>query len=95
MGGAYSVHQQTWPAWDEELAAEETVTLVVQVDGRVRDKLTVPASIEETEARELALNCDGAGRHLNGRQVARVIYVPGRLVNIVTVADQSRAGKDE
>jgi len=84
LGGPYSVHQQAWPAWDEALAAEETITLVVQVDGRVRDRLTVPAGITEAEARELALDCDGVRRQLDGRRVARVIYVPGRLVNVVT-----------
>jgi leucyl-tRNA synthetase len=84
LGGPCSVHQQAWPVWDEALAAEETVTLVVQVDGRVRDRLTVPADIEEAEARERALNCDGVHRQLDARRVARVIYVPGRLVNIVT-----------
>ncbi len=78
-----SVHQQSWPAWDESLAAEETITLVVQVDGRMRDKMTVPADIDEAEAHALALKCDSIHRHLNGRSVARVIYVPGRLVNIV------------
>ncbi len=84
LDGPYSVHQQVWPVWDEALAAEETITLVVQVDGRVRDKLTVPADIGEAEARDLALDCDGVRRHLDDRRVARVIYVPGRLVNVVT-----------
>jgi leucyl-tRNA synthetase len=85
LGGAYSVHQQVWPAWDEVLTAEKSIVLVVQMDGRVRDKLAVPASIGESEARELALNCEGIRRHLADRRVTRVIYVPGRLVNIVTV----------
>ena len=84
LGGPYSVHRQAWPTWDEALAAEEMVTLVVQVDGRVRDRLTVPAEIGEAEARALALNCDGVRRHLDGRRVTRVVYVPGRLVNVVT-----------
>lgn len=84
LGGPYSVHQQAWPTWEEALVAEETVTLAVQVNGRLRDKLIVPAGITEAEARELALNCDGVRRHLDGRRVARVIYVPGRLVNVVT-----------
>lgn len=84
LGGAYSVHRQAWPAWDEEALAEETVTLAVQVDGRVRDRLTVPAGITEAEARALALESDGVRRHLDGRRVARVVFVPGRLVNVVT-----------
>ena len=80
----YSVHQQAWPAWDEALLIEETITLVVQVDGKVRDKLTVPTGISESEARGRALECDGVRRHLGGRPVTRIIYVPGRLVNVVT-----------
>jgi leucyl-tRNA synthetase len=84
LGGPYSVHQQAWPTWDEAQAAEEIVTLVVQVDGRVRGRLSVPAGIGEEEARRQALACDSVRRQLEGRRVARVVYVPGRLVNIVT-----------
>jgi len=87
MGEPYSVHQQGWPEWEEALAAEETITLVVQVDGKLRDKLTVPADIGEDEARKLALECDGVRRHLDGRRAARTIYVPGRLVNVVTAEE--------
>jgi leucyl-tRNA synthetase len=76
LGGPYSVHQQAWPAWDETRAVKETVTLVVQVDGRVRARLTVPADISEAEARERALDCAGVRRHLDGRRVVRVVYVP-------------------
>ncbi len=78
-----SVHLQSWPAWDEELARAETITLVVQVNGKVRDRIEVPADITEEQARELALAAPGARRRLDGRQVVKVIYAPGRLVNIV------------
>jgi leucyl-tRNA synthetase len=84
-----SVHQQAWPTWDEALVTEGSITLVVQVNGKVRDRLTAPADIGEDEARERALDCDGVRRHLDGRRVARVIYVPGRLVNVVTDAARS------
>ena len=84
LGGPYSVHRQAWPTYEEALTAQETVTLAVQVNGRVRDRLTVPAEITKAEARERALNCDGIRRHLDGCRVARVVYVPGRLVNVVT-----------
>jgi len=84
LGGPYSVHQQAWPVWEEPGVAEETITLIVQVDGRVRDKLTVPAGIGEAEARQRALECAGVRRQLDGHRVARAIYVPGRLVNVVT-----------
>jgi len=86
LDGPYSVHQQAWPTWDDALIAEETITLVVQVDGRVRDRLTVPADITEVEARERAQSCEGVRRHVKDRRVARVIYAPGRLINIVTAS---------
>jgi leucyl-tRNA synthetase len=82
-GRPYSIHQRAWPVWDPDLAAEEVFTLVVQVNGKVRDRLEVPVDISEEEAKELALASDGAQRHLEGLEVKRVIYVPGRLVNIV------------
>ena len=82
-GHAYSVHNQPWPSWDPDLAADEVITLVVQVNGRVRDKIEAPASITDEEARELALASGRVQSHVKGKQVARVIYVPGRLVNIV------------
>ncbi len=84
LGGEESVHQQAWPIWDEELAAEETITLVVQVNGRPRDKIVVLAdtSVEQIEA--LALNSEKIARYLDGQGVDRVVVVPGRVVNIVT-----------
>ena len=82
-GGAFSVHQQPWPQWDADLAAEETITLVVQVNGRLRDRIEVPADISEDDAKTAALDSPRASAHTEGKQIRRVIYVPGRLVNIV------------
>ncbi len=82
-GRQYSVHLQRWPSWDPELAKEEEITLVVQVNGKVRDRVQAPAGISEGEARKLALASPIVKRHLEGQQVRRVIYVPGKLVNIV------------
>ncbi|MBI4278020.1 MAG: class I tRNA ligase family protein, partial [Armatimonadetes bacterium] len=84
LGGADSVHRQAWPSYDPALLREETITLVVQVDGRVRDRITVAADIADETARDLALRSDGARRSLAGRAVKEVIVVPGRLVNVVT-----------
>jgi leucyl-tRNA synthetase len=83
IGGDYSVHQQAWPTWDDALAAEEKLTIVVQVNGKLRDKFQAPADIGEEEAKARALACQGARRHMNGKQPLKVIYVPGKLVNIV------------
>jgi leucyl-tRNA synthetase len=82
-GRPYSVHLQDWPTWDEAVAAEETITLIVQVNGKVRDRVQVPVNVDEETARSLALGTEGARRHTQGKQVIKVIVVPGRLVNIV------------
>jgi leucyl-tRNA synthetase len=68
---------------DEEAAAQDEVTLVIQVNGKVRDRLSVRADISEDEARERALESPGAQRFLEGVTIRKVIVVPGRLVNIV------------
>ena len=83
-GNAESVHREAWPAFDEDLAREETVTLVVQVDGKVRDALEVPADIPEEEAVELARSSEKVERALDGREVTRVVARPPKLVNLVT-----------
>ena len=83
LGGAYSVHTQAWPRFDEELAADEMVTLVVQVNGRVRARLNVPADIAAEEAKAAALASPNVKQYIAGKEVQQLIYVPGRLVNIV------------
>jgi leucyl-tRNA synthetase len=82
-GCEYSIHNQPWPAWDESLVAREEFTLVIQVNGRVRDRLTVPVSVTEEEAKKLAMEQEKVKTHLEGRQTVKAIYVPGKLVNIV------------
>jgi leucyl-tRNA synthetase len=79
-----SVYRSAWPAFDPELAAEERVTMVVQVDGKVRDRIEVEASADEETCRRLALGSANAKRFLDGRQVQQVVVRPPRLVNIVT-----------
>lgn len=83
IGEVYSVHTQPWPAYDPDLARSPEITLVVQVNGRVRDRLTVPADITADAARDLALRSEKVRAHTDGSNVRDVIYVPGRLVNVV------------
>jgi len=83
-GHAYSIHQQPFPQWDDVLAAEEVITLVVQVNGKVRDKLQVPTDISEEEAKRLALESGRVQAHVGDKQVSRLVYIRGRLVNVVT-----------
>ncbi len=80
----YSIHNQSWPEWDEGLAKEEEVTMVIQVNGKLRDKVTVPVSITEAEARELALSQEKIKAYIDEKKVSRIIYIPQKLVNIVT-----------
>ena len=82
-GQAYSIHSQPFPTWDDAVAASEVITLVVQVNGKMRDRFEVPADIGEEEATRLALARPKVQRHMGGKAPAKVVYVPGRLVNVV------------
>jgi leucyl-tRNA synthetase len=83
-GRPYSVHGQPWPRYDAEMASAETFTLVVQVDGKLRDRIDLPVDVSEEEAKRQALASERVRPHIEGRDVRRVIYVPRRLVSIVT-----------
>jgi len=82
-GHSYSIHQQSWPEWEESLAADDMITLVLQVNGKLRGRLTMPADLTEAQARQEALNSEAVQRHLAGKPAKRLIYVPGKLVNVV------------
>jgi leucyl-tRNA synthetase len=84
LGNGYSIHQQSWPEWDDELAAIEEATLVVQVNGKLRDRITVDAGIAEDDAKALALASDKVRQYTHGKTVDKVVFVPGRyLVSVV------------
>ena len=82
-GWDFSVHQQLLPEWDEAKLTVDTVKIVVQVNGRVRDTITVPTDAGEKEVELAALAAPGAVRHTQDMTVRRTIYVPGRLFNVV------------
>jgi leucyl-tRNA synthetase len=83
LGNPYSVHTQSWPEFDADAAKEEEIILVVQINGKVRDRLTVGADISEVDARAAALSSETIQRILDGKEPRKVIVVPGKLVNIV------------
>jgi leucyl-tRNA synthetase len=83
IGNSFSIHQQQWPSFDPDAAKEEEITLVLQVNGKVRDRILVPAEISDEEARQLALANEGIQRFLAGKEPRKVIVVSGRLVNVV------------
>jgi leucyl-tRNA synthetase len=82
-GRKYSIHQQDWPAHDPSLAADEVITLVLQVNGKVRGRISMPVGLTEEDARNAALQDESVLRHLQGQAPRKVIYVAGKLVNIV------------
>jgi leucyl-tRNA synthetase len=84
LGHQPSVGRASWPAADAALLVQDTVTCVVQVDGKVRDRLEVAAAVTEDELRELALAAPGAERALAGRGIKAVIVRAPKLVNIVS-----------
>ena len=83
LGKPYSIHTHPFPTYNEELAKEEEVTLVVQVNGKLRDRLTVSVGTAEEAARELALASERVKAHLEGKQISKTIFVPDKLVNLV------------
>jgi len=84
LGHMGSVHLEAWPSYDPQLAASGEVTVVVQVDGKVRERLTVSADLPVEEVQTLALDSERVRAFLAGRTVERVVAVPGKLINIVT-----------
>jgi leucyl-tRNA synthetase len=82
-GNKYSIHNHSWPNWDEAQVTSDYFTLVVQVNGKVRDRLKTLVSVTEEEAVKLAKNMEKVKPFLEGKEVVKAIYVPGKLVNIV------------
>jgi leucyl-tRNA synthetase len=85
LGLGYSIHQQAWPSFDESLLTLSQVTMVVQVNGKVRDQVVLDAEVARDEARvrELVLELPRIKQYTAGQSVQRVIVVPGKLANIV------------
>jgi leucyl-tRNA synthetase len=72
-----------WPTWDEALCIDDLIEMAVQVNGKVRGRVTLPRAASEDEARAAALAADGVGAHTAGKQVKKFIYVPGKIINLV------------
>jgi leucyl-tRNA synthetase len=83
LGNEYSVHTAPWPTWDDALLVQSTVEIVVQVNDKMRDRITLAADASEDEAKRAALASERVAQLLNGSEPRRVIYVPKKLVNIV------------
>ena len=83
LGHKESICKEKWPKYDAKLVKDETITLIVQINGRVRDKVEVGADISEEEAKELAISQEKIKNWIEGKEIKKVIFVPGKLINIV------------
>lgn len=83
LGSEVLVQNTPWPVWDDSLIVDETITIIVQVNGKLRAKLTVAKDITEDEVKSLALAEENVKAFVGNEKPTKVIYVPGRLVNIV------------
>jgi leucyl-tRNA synthetase len=83
LGNGESVHVQPWPTYDEAMTQDDQITVVVQVNGKVRDRMTVAVDMPEQMVRETAVNCPNVQAHINGQPIRKIIVVPQKLVNIV------------
>jgi len=83
LGHSDSVHTQSWPTYDDVLVTEEEVTMVVQVNGRVRDTIDVPSDIDEDEMLRRALESEKVKAHLDGGEPRKIIARPPKLINLV------------
>ena len=83
LGGEGSIHDQPWCKWDENLAKSSSITMVIQINGKVKDKIEVDAEISKEEMERQAQNSDKIKELTAGKTIIKTIVVPGKLVNIV------------
>lgn len=83
LGGEKSIHEEPWCEWDENLAKSSSITLVVQVNGKVKDKIEVDESLDQEEMKQVALNSEKVKTLTEGKTIVKTIVVPKKLVNIV------------
>jgi leucyl-tRNA synthetase len=86
LGGNDLVQHNPWPVWDDKLIVNETMTIVVQVNGKLRAKFDVATDANENQIKQIALNDGNVKAFMQNKKPVKVIYVPGRLVNVV-IAD--------
>ena len=82
-GHERSIHLESWPGYDEAMTVDDVATVVIQVNGKLRDRLQVPRGEEMESVQEQALASPKVRPHIEGKQVVKVITVPDKLVNIV------------
>jgi len=82
-GHTFSIHNVSLPGWNDELATDEVITVVVQINGKVRDRLQLSVDVTEEEAFEAAFASERVKAYTGDSEIVRRIYIPGKLVNFV------------
>ncbi|MFA4858914.1 MAG: class I tRNA ligase family protein, partial [Candidatus Margulisiibacteriota bacterium] len=85
VAASTSIHSQPWPKYDEKFLFKDTLDIIVQVNGRMRDKVTVPANASEEEIKKAALECKNVQTYTTGQTIVKIIYVPEKLLNLVVL----------
>jgi leucyl-tRNA synthetase len=83
LGNTTTIHVDTWPKWDNAYLVKDELTVIVQVNGKLRAKLTVSKDIAADDVKRMAIEEENVQKYLEGKEPTKIIYVPGRLVNIV------------
>ena len=83
IGEKFSVHNQSWPKYDESLITQESTTLIVQINGKVRDKIEINSEMNEKEIKELVLESDRVKKWIQDKQVKKFVYIKNKIANIV------------
>jgi len=89
LGEKESIFKQTWPEYNADLARDENIKLIVQVNGKLRDTIEVSADISEEDAKNTALESEKVQKWIEGKEVLKVIFAKGKIVSIV-VKEESR-----
>jgi len=82
-GYDFSIHNQQFPDWDESLIEDDSITLIVQINGKLRDTVQVSTGLTEEQAQEVAVSSNKIQPYIQEAFIKKVIYVPDRLINIV------------
>ena len=83
LGGEGLLSLHAWPTYDEDKTVDDEVEIVVQVNGKIRDKMMIPSGLDKDALQETAMNSDKIKSLTEGKTIVKVIAVPGKLVNIV------------
>ena len=83
LGHKESICKEKWPKFDKKLIKDERVTMIIQINGKMRDKMEVDSEISEEEAKKLAISLEKVNNWIAGREIKKVVFVKGKLLNIV------------